>query len=236
MATINAIGSDKPIEVAFGGTGIQAAGAAYAPICAGTTTTGALQTAATSISSIGTSLISNGSAALSSWAPLASMKLLSTVTLGAGTSFINFNSSVVTSAYKNYFVIMYRITPAASRILSVTFSTNNGSTFLSSYFAGANKCTYNSTTFSNANSTTTGQLGSGNISGNLSGYLMLYNLQATVSHQPSWCGQLFDSNSSSWHQSFGCVTTSTAVNYIRFGWNSTNFNVGGSISLYGFNQ
>lgn len=53
--------------VAGGGTGITAAGAAYAPICAGTTTTGAFQTASTGISTSGFVLTSNGASALPTW-------------------------------------------------------------------------------------------------------------------------------------------------------------------------
>lgn len=53
--------------VAGGGTGITAAGAAYAPICAGTSTTGAFQTASTGIATSGFVLTSNGSSTLPSW-------------------------------------------------------------------------------------------------------------------------------------------------------------------------
>lgn len=62
MATKNAINSNKPIEVAFGGTG-NASLTAYAVVCGGTTATGALQ----SIASVGTAdqvLTSNGAGAL----------------------------------------------------------------------------------------------------------------------------------------------------------------------------
>jgi len=62
MATINAINSANPIEVAKGGLGV-ATLTAYAVICAGTTTTGPIQ----SIASVGTAaqvLTSNGAAAL----------------------------------------------------------------------------------------------------------------------------------------------------------------------------
>ncbi len=53
--------------VAGGGTGIVAAGAAYAPICAGTTTTGAFQTASTGISNSGYVLTSTGASSLPTW-------------------------------------------------------------------------------------------------------------------------------------------------------------------------
>jgi hypothetical protein len=52
-----------------GGTGITAAGAAYAPICAGTVVNGAFQTASTGIANSGYVLTSNGAGALPSWKP-----------------------------------------------------------------------------------------------------------------------------------------------------------------------
>ena len=62
MAEINCWGSDDPIEVAKGGSGV-ASHTAYAVLCGGTTTTGAVQ----SIAGVGTSgqvLTSNGAASL----------------------------------------------------------------------------------------------------------------------------------------------------------------------------
>lgn len=62
MATINAINSSNPIEVAKGGTGV-ATLTAYAVICGGTTGTGAIQSIA-SVGSAGQVLTSNGAGAL----------------------------------------------------------------------------------------------------------------------------------------------------------------------------
>lgn len=62
MATINRINSQNPIQVAFGGTGVNTL-TTYAVICGGTTSTGAIQ----SIASVGTAnqaLTSNGASAL----------------------------------------------------------------------------------------------------------------------------------------------------------------------------
>src|ERR1044071_1621494 len=62
MATINAINSNKPIEISLGGTAASSF-TAYAVVCGGTTSTGALQ----SIAGVGTSgqvLTSNGAGAL----------------------------------------------------------------------------------------------------------------------------------------------------------------------------
>lgn len=72
--------------VAGGGTGITAAGAAYAPICAGTSTTGAFQTASTGIATSGFVLTSNGSSTLPSWQASGSTITLTGDTGGALTS------------------------------------------------------------------------------------------------------------------------------------------------------
>lgn len=62
MATNNAINSSNPIQVAKGGTGV-ASTTAYAVLCGGTTSTGALQSIA-SVGSSGDVLTSNGAGAL----------------------------------------------------------------------------------------------------------------------------------------------------------------------------
>ncbi len=56
--------------VAGGGTGVVTMTTAYAPVCAGTTATGALQVASTGLSTSGLPLITNGSAALPSFQAL----------------------------------------------------------------------------------------------------------------------------------------------------------------------
>lgn len=67
MATNNATNTSKPIIVSQGGSGVTTMTTAYAPVCAGTTATGALQVASTGISNSGYVLTSNGSSALPSF-------------------------------------------------------------------------------------------------------------------------------------------------------------------------
>lgn len=57
----------SPIDVISGGTGLTTTTTAYAPICAGTTATGALQVASTGLSSSGFVLTSNGDSAVPSF-------------------------------------------------------------------------------------------------------------------------------------------------------------------------
>lgn len=56
--------------VAGGGTGVTTMTTAYAPVCAGTTATGALQVASTGLSTSGLPLLTNGNAALPSFTAL----------------------------------------------------------------------------------------------------------------------------------------------------------------------
>ena len=85
MAMINVINSDKPIEVALGGTGKETL-TAYAIICSGTMSTAALQ----SIASVGTAdqiLTSNGAGALPTFQTGAdTTNITPTVTASAPTS------------------------------------------------------------------------------------------------------------------------------------------------------
>lgn len=68
--TFNGVGStftlDGTLDVANGGTG-DTTFTAYAPVCGGTTTTGALQSATTGFTNSGYILTSNGASALPSW-------------------------------------------------------------------------------------------------------------------------------------------------------------------------
>lgn len=68
--TNNSWNSQDPAQVAKGGTGI-ATTTAYAPICGGTTATGAMQAASTGLSTSGYVLTSNGASALPSFQAVA---------------------------------------------------------------------------------------------------------------------------------------------------------------------
>lgn len=74
-ATINLSGT---VDVAHGGTG-DTSFTAYAPICGGTSTTGALQVASTGLGTSGFVLTSNGSSALPSWKSITAENAITTV-------------------------------------------------------------------------------------------------------------------------------------------------------------
>ena len=59
------------LTVTEGGTGVATMTTAYAPVCAGTTATGALQVASSGLGTSGTALVSNGSSSLPSWQAVA---------------------------------------------------------------------------------------------------------------------------------------------------------------------
>lgn len=100
MATINALNTADPIEVAKGGTGNSSL-TAYAVLCGGTTTTGAIQ----SIASVGTSgqlLTSNGSSSLPTFqdAPDISFQVLSSDPMSPSAGQVWYNST--SNDFKGY--------------------------------------------------------------------------------------------------------------------------------------
>ncbi len=127
------------VAVTDGGTGVSTMTTAYAPVCAGTTATGALQVASSGLSNSGYILTSNGSSALPTWqAPPASTPgfvLLTSVPLGAATTY-DF-PSIFSSTYSTYRVEFLSLIPAVFASLTMQGTTDNGSTYLSSgYYVG----------------------------------------------------------------------------------------------------
>ncbi len=230
-------------SVSQGGTG-DSSFTAYSVLCGGTTSTGALQ----NVSGLGSStqiLTSNGSAALPTWQTAPSPTkhdwvLLHTNTPGSGTTNSDF-TSILSSSYFVYMVIFTNVTCATNAAqLNMTFSTNNGSTYLTTgYQCGLNSTPYNGTTLTNLNSTSTAILSSGlsNSSGFYQGSLYLFGLESAVN--PIGYGYFLGLNSSSVvTQGYYSIlnTTTTAVNALRFNWSSGNFGSGSIISIYGLNK
>ena len=83
MSTVNTQlnTAGTPIIVAEGGTGVNTMTTAYAPICAGTTATGAVQVASTGLSTSGFVLTSNGASAVPSFQAVAGALTTVSVTL-----------------------------------------------------------------------------------------------------------------------------------------------------------
>lgn len=133
MTTNNSINSGYPVDVPAGGTGASSF-TAYAPVCGGTTATGAFQ----GVASAGTSgqlLTSNGAGALptyqtssggGSWAYV-------TTSTASGASAISITSM---GSYSQYVLIGSNISAATNGVtLLVEFSTDGGSSWLTSGYA-----------------------------------------------------------------------------------------------------
>ena len=233
MATNNATNTSNPVTVAQGGTG-DASVTAYAVLCGGTTSTGAVQ----SVSGVGTSgqvLTSNGASALPTWQAGASpaWNFIRTATASSSAS-LTFTSSDITSTYTEYVFILSNISNASGTVvLNMDWSTNNGSGYLGSAFqSGENSNSYNSATLANTNSTTTCPLTKSlTNTGVLVNGILYVTLPASA--VATFTGQLFlNDTTSAYVDTFGMNSGTTTINNVRFSFSSGNITAG-TISLYG---
>jgi hypothetical protein len=118
-----------PFPVKSGGTG-DASFTEFAPVCGGTSTTGALQVASTGMSTSGNVLTSNGSSALPSFKPPAGgpggAQAWGVVTVSGGSSTL-INSFNVTSTSGGPFPTITLSSGFSNANYSVVVSSNNGS-------------------------------------------------------------------------------------------------------------
>lgn len=131
------------LVVANGGTG-DTSFTVYAPVCGGTSTTGALQSASTGISNSGYVLTSNGSAALPSWQAIPA----SSITTLAGDSGSATGTTITVSGGST------GLTTAASGSrmnITGTLGIDNGGTDATSYTQNNGVIVYNGTRFVNYN-------------------------------------------------------------------------------------
>ena len=232
MATNNATNTSNPVTVAQGGTGDTSV-TAYAVLCGGTTSTGAVQ----SVSGVGTSgqvLTSNGASALPTWqaaSAAGSWNLIETNTASSSASLI-FTSSYVTG-YTQYAVVFVNINNASgTTTLNMDWSVNN-STYLGSAFqSGILSNSYNSATLANTNSTTTCPLTPSltNTNVEVNGVIFLAFPASAIS---SYEGQIYLNDTTSVYVNcYGINTGTTTINNIKFSYSSGNI-ASGTISLYG---
>ena len=226
--------------VAGGGTGLTST-TAYSVLCGGTTTTGALQSVA-SVGTTGQVLTSNGAGALPTFQAASggtnNLVLIQSQTASTSSS-ISFTSGI-TSTYTTYLLVYSGIyTSDNSDSLGVQFSTNGGSSYLSSgYQGGFTYASYNGNTFINVNSTAQCYLGgpTGNTSSKfLSGSVYLYNL--TTATPPSMMGQFICqgiAGNSVVGNAFGYNTTTSGVNALKiFTTTSSQTITAGKFTLFG---
>lgn len=242
MATNNANNRSNPLGVSAGGFGVSSL-TAYVPLCSGTTTTGAIQQATTGFSTAGAVLTSSGAGNLPSWqSGQGSFILLNTQTASSVAS-ISFSSTYITSTYTSYFLKFTNVKNTSSSPsqgpFSVTFSTNNGSSYLStSYQSGYIQYVYNSSTLANNSSTTLGLLcNASSTSANLNplhGEIFFSFPQSGIA---SYVGRCTSQSSTNAFMSncYGINSGTTAINNIKFAYNSNNIATG-TFSLYGIIQ
>ena len=123
------------LPVAGGGTGA-ASFTAYAPVIAGTTSTGAFQSAGTGLSTTGYVLTSNGSSAAPSFQAISagSGSLVYIDSVDASTSASIIFASGLGSSFRSYRLQITGYRPATNGTdLYMTLSTNGGSSYLGAY-------------------------------------------------------------------------------------------------------
>lgn len=234
MSTNNAWNTPQIVNIANGGTGTGSF-TAYTPICGGTTSTGALQSVA-SLGNSGDVLASQGSSALPQFVNPktigAGLVLVTTKTASASAT-IDFTSGI-TSSIPNYLVIISNVVPDTSGVgMRMVWSTDGGSTYLSTgYLSGNNSNTNTATTLTNTNASTFCTLTTTmTTSVTFSAIIFLYNMN--TANNPSYTAMTIKAQSGAFRMSRGAGynTTTSGVNAIRFQTSSGNI-TSGSFSLY----
>lgn len=231
------------VVVADGGTGLSST-TAYAVLCGGTTSTGALQ----SIASVGTSgqvLTSNGAGALPTFQTNSSGSLVK-ISSSTASSSASISFTGLSSTYRSYIFVFESIIPATDGvILCCRTSTDNGSTYASSsgdYRYGNNTVAFNGTAVGNYSTSATYLALNGNGSGTgisntstngFAGRVQLFDHASTTVYKnliwdvsyPLAAGGLFSRGNG--------VRISTAdVDAIQFYMSSGNI-ASGTITMYG---
>lgn len=223
---------NSPIPVNQGGTSTTSF-TPYAVLCTGTTATGAIQSIA-SVGTTGQGLCGNGSSALPTFKTVQAVKFITTLTASASST-LTFTSSNITSTYSSYIIIIDAIVPSTSASMNMDWSTNNGSTYLSTnYLCGFNYHTYNSNAYSNTNSTSTCPISNAG-STQICAIIVIQGLAGAASTGPCYYGQSMYFNGAATLQAtelFGINTGSPNVNNIKFSLSAGNMS-SGTISLYG---
>jgi hypothetical protein len=224
------------LPVAGGGTGLASA-TAYAVLCGGTTSTGALQ----SISGVGTSkqiLTSNGAGTL----PTMQIAGLTYISTGTASSSATLDFTNLSNTYSSYLFVLNKILPATDNVgLIFRTSTNNGS----SYDSGATDYKYAISTVNDAGvysavfstGDSSGALTSTNI-GNAAGRFCDATVQLFLPSDASNCRAYVNlahiNNTGVFKICTGAAERHTAadVDAIRFLMTSGNI-ASGTITLYG---
>jgi hypothetical protein len=233
-----ATNTSNPVTVSQGGTGVSSA-TAYAVLCGGTTSTGALQSIA-GVGSSGQVLTSNGAGALPTFQAAPSSGALTLVSTQTASSSANIAFTSIGS-YTIYLLIFEDVIPATNNAtLNGQISTNNGSTWITTnYQCGVNTFPYNSASFTNLNSTSnflfSNALDNSNSAHFANGSVWLYNMNTvSVNMHLSGTGSCYGTVAAA-HTGviiMGSNPSNTNVNAINLLMSSGNIS-GGTFKLYG---
>jgi hypothetical protein len=229
MATQNADNFTNPISVNTGGLGVSSL-VAYAPLTGGTTTTGPVQQATTNFAKSGFVLNSNGASSLPSWIDQQGAIVELSTQTAAASSALNFNNTIITSTYTNYLCVFKGINGIGNIQWEFLVSTDNGSTFVSTYQSTNLNYNYNSASASSFTNTaaasiiraTTGQTA-------INGYFYVnFPPSASFSYVGKWYEVMGTSQQG---KCLGGSSTTTTINYMRVQGASGTFS--GTVTLYG---
>ncbi len=229
---LNSVTHSSPLSVTSGGTGASSI-TAYSLISGGITSTGSLQTV--SPGTAGQVLTSAGANALPTWTKPNGLILLKVLTASSSAS-LTFTSTDFSTAFSVFLLVIEGFDPSAVSVaLTAQWSTNNGSSYLTSgYSSGTNTLTYNSATVTNINLSTALQLGSAS-SGQHSGmyYLFGMNGRFAASTGPCLLGFSFPAfNPTPYGMSIGSISGNPNVNNLKLLYPSGTI-VTGRAYLYG---
>ncbi len=225
------------VTVPKGGTGVTTMTTAYAPVCAGTTATGALQVASTGLSTSGYVLTSNGASALPSFQATSKKWVWISTTTAATSATVDITG--LTSTYKDFLIVFDHVKVAtAGANLQLRVSTDNGATYVSGAGTYGYACTNfnSSTSFGNSNSATFIQV-SPNISASadkqVNGYLFIHSPQTADNTHINGQNTCWNNAGNATNIIVGGMyLANTAVNGIRFLMSAGNIN-SGDFTLYG---
>ncbi|MBP7854567.1 hypothetical protein KAZ82_01365 [Candidatus Babeliales bacterium] len=229
----------SPVSITCGGTSLTAC-QAYAILCGGTSSISPLQ----SVSGLGTSgdfLTSNGASSLPSFQTKSGELVLITQSAVSSAS-ITFDNTFITSSYSNYLLIYTASgTWNNNSAITLSLSTDNGSTFLSTnYQTSCQYHPYNSTTITNFSATTTATISRDfNTLSTIykNGFLYIFGLGQSASTGPWYFGNFLSyvgSNNTAGY-CYGINTGSPNVNCIKLTCN-TAISPTIVVSLYGIKQ
>ena len=166
---------------------------------------------------------------------------LSTVDISSGDSLVAFNSSIITSTYKQYLFMFTDVRPTADNVyFKMNESTNNGSSFLANdadSFISIHNSSFSATEVENhsvVNNTdaqlTQAYIGNGGNEG-ISGQLF-FSRNGSLPSKGNW--QLVSTNNSQVYYQIGAFyrDDNGTTNYVRFQMQGTTF-ISGRITCYG---